>query len=208
MAPWLIGIAAAVLFVLAILAGRQIFRHARTDEGRLTILKFSFWLLAFSSCVYFWALVAVWATGQHPRSVPSVLIPFVAMICATIGMGISIGALREKIAFAKLPSPDESIRLEFQSRQLRHTKMAARVMLLFALLQFEDAALNYFSHLRTDADLAYKQFLIDSREDAVKHSIAKIRSAIELKSESPAAIRHSLADAQQSLDGLKQFAQR
>ena len=138
MAPWLIGIAAAVLFVLAILVGRLIVRHARTDEGRLTILKFSFWLLAFSSCVYFWALVAIWATGQHPGSVPAVLIPFAAMICATIGMGLSIGALREKIAFTRLPNPDESIRQEFQSRQIRRTKMAARVMLLFALLQFEN----------------------------------------------------------------------
>ncbi len=74
--------------------------------------------------------------------------------------------------------------------------------------QFDNAALNHFTHPRTDADLAYKKFLIDSSEDAVKHSLAKIRSAIELKSESPAAIRHPLADVQQSLDGLKQFAQR
>jgi hypothetical protein len=207
MPPWLIGIAAAALFAFAILVGRLIVRHARSDEGRLAILKFSFWLLAFSSCVYFWALVAIWATGQHPRSVPAVLIPFAAMISATIGMGLSIGALREKIAFGKLPS-DESTRREFQSRQIRRTKMAARIMLLFALLQFENAALNHFTHLRTDADLAYKKFLIDSREAAIKHSLTKIRSAVQLKSEPPAAIQHSLADVQQSIDGLKQFAQR
>lgn len=205
----LMGIAAVALFItLSVRIGVQIARYARSDEGWLAILKTSFWFLTVSTCCYFWTLVVLFVFGHYPRSILLVLIPFAALICATIGMGLSIVALNEKIAFAKLPDPDQPARREFQARHRRLTRMAARVIVLFALLLFENFALNYFIQLRTDADLAYKKMMIDSREDAVKHSLAKIRSAIELKSESPASIRHSLADAQQSLDGLKQFAQR
>lgn len=181
---WLIGIVAVVVFIaLSVFVGLLVGRHARTDEGRLAILKIAFWLLATSSCVYFWSLLVLLIFGHYPRSVLLVVVPFATLICATIGMGLNICALREKIDFAKLPNPEEPAQREFQFRHQRLTRMAARVIIVFAMLQFESVALNYFTQLRTDADLAYQKILIDSRQDAIKHWLRKLPSADHSKSD-------------------------
>jgi hypothetical protein len=207
MFAWFVGIALVVVIVaLAIALGVYVAR--RPDEKRLTMLVAAFWLfLLFIVGIAITEIVFL-ATGHEFRPLLVALFPIATLSCIPVTLRLSIIALKNKIEFKQLPDPDEQEQLEFKTIKQRCARIGARVMLLFALLQFENGALNYVTQSKTDADRAYKTFLIDSRQDAIKHSLTKIQIAINTKSNSPLAIQHALDDVNQSLADLKQFARR
>lgn len=204
MQAWIIGIMASLLvLILAIAGGSYINRCQQPEQLRLVVVRSCFWFLMVCLVVYLLAGAVALAMGNYPPSVLSALLPLSSLAFGTAGVGVFLQIVRERSQLGRMPTRKDLDVDHFQLRQRKLWHIAGRMMVLLALLQCENMAVNHYVRQRNIAEREYKQVIFNSQHDAIQRSLASIQRAIASETESRESIQAAIQSTNRSIEALK-----